>query len=482
MAFLGGSSSGQQPTVYSGASRFHYTAVLANPNSGDVSELPARFYDKQTIPLVNSTEGYSVALSKLSIQGAAANLPLLLPPLRALSTGSEDVIKTGYTVGVRFRVEKGASSARTGTGTHAWTPMLTQSIDIPTIYPTANRADAASKFYWVTSLYDVMDAVNKGISDLVAGGSASGMTFTQSNYGASVWQDGNTGVRTVASLSDFVPTNGFALQDGRAPFAMTLDPQLQWYSMMSTEQCAADVDVPGYPRIGGTTFATDTYLTAYLYFNDKLLEAVPFDWLVDRTVPLTSATLQSENPDRVRSPAFNAAAVGSSYFYPLALSSTHARVTLPGALQQEGQAYSFGRNAAATTAIFSTPQENPAFDNWRPYTGFAITSGSIIAYPTTVAQNVVSSSGFAGASNSGTRINNILFEADVPGGKGAFALQNGTNYEPSVMQWKAIKAGSDLSSVDLQLYLRTRTGDYIPWMVTNGGTISIQLVFALVPW
>jgi hypothetical protein len=251
--------------------------------------------------------------------------------------------------------------------------------------------------------------------------------------------------------------------------------------MLCTEQCAGDVDVPGYPRLGGTTFATDTFLTAYLYFNDKLLEAIPFDWLIDRTVPLTAATLQSENPDRVRAAIFNTGpdATGS-FFYPLALSSTHATALLPGAVQQPGQMYNFGRNAAVTTAIFSTPQENPAFDNWRPYTGFAITSGSIIAYPTTVAQNVVTASSFV--PTAGTKINNILFEADIPGGKGAFTLQNGTSHEPSVLQWKAIKAGSDLSTVDLQLYLRTRTGDYIPWMVTNGGAIAIQLVFALQPW
>ena len=480
MAFQGGSFSGQQPTVYSGASRFHYTAVLANPNSGDVSELPARFYDKQSIPLVRSTEGYCVALSKLSIQGAAANLPLLLPPLRALSTGSEDVIKTDYTVGVRWRVEKGLVGSRTGTSVYASTPMLTMPVDIPTIYPDASRSDASSKFYWVTSLYDVMDAVNKAMSDLVAGGNTGALTFTPT--GAGIWADGTSAAKSVPSLTDFVPTNGFALQDGRAPFALAYDPQLQWYSMLATEQCAADVDVPGYPKLaGGTLFAPDTYLTAYLYFNDKLLEAVPFDWLIDRTTAATNASLHSENPDRVRGPVFNTApdATGS-YFYPLSLSSTHATAILPGALQQLASTYNFGRNAALTSAIFATPQENPAFDNWRPYTGFAVTSGSIIAFPTTVGQNVVS--GGVLAPSASTKINNILFEADIPNGKGAYTLQNGTDYDPNVLQWKAIKAGSDLSSVDLQLYLRTRTGDYIPWMVTNGGAITIQLVFSLQPW
>lgn len=482
----------QQPTVYGGAGKFHYTAVLTNSNSGDVSESEARYEDRQAIPLINDTTGYSVALSKLTIQGSSANLPLLIPPLRALSTAGEDFIKTNYCISVRYRVEQGAAATRTLSTPHAWSAPIVKYIDIPSIYPDESRADVNGKFYWVTSVYDVVDAINAAIADAFAGGNigeATGgsLVFTANAAGIFSGGGGTATTANVSNLTEFVAANGFTLQDGRAPIALTYDPQLKWCSFLTDERAAADIDVPGYAIAPGSNavFQNNTFLSAYVYFNDKLLEAMPFDWVVDMNTPtgVLTTRLQSMNPDRVRDPAFNSAVAetGSGFMYPLALTSTHAQALAPALASVPAQAYSFGRNSAVTTATFVVPQENPAFDNWRPYTGFAIRSDTIHAYPTAIGQNVVDRSGsFVPAV--GTKLNGVLFEADMPLKGGLYTVQDGLEYDPNILQWKSLKSGSNLSIVDFKLYLRTRSGDYVPWRVTNGGTITAQLVFALQPW
>jgi len=130
------------PTVYKGSDRWYYTAVLSNPKTGDVAEQQARFYDQRTVPLIEDTGGYCAALNKLTIRGAAANLPILVPPIqRATPAADPPLMYTDYMLGVRYLAFDPASAD------YAISDMQVAQLRIPSTYPADDRTDTAT--VWV---------------------------------------------------------------------------------------------------------------------------------------------------------------------------------------------------------------------------------------------------------------------------------------------------------------------------------------------
>jgi hypothetical protein len=62
--------------------RFYYNAVLTNPSSAYIADpQPARFLDTRAVPLIRDCSDYHLTIARLSILGATAKLPLLLPQI-----------------------------------------------------------------------------------------------------------------------------------------------------------------------------------------------------------------------------------------------------------------------------------------------------------------------------------------------------------------------------------------------------------------
>lgn len=464
------------PTLYKGSDRWYYTAVLSNPKSGDVAEQPARFYDQRTVPLIEDTAGYCAALNKLTIRGAAANLPLLVPPVqRATDPADPPLIYTDYMLGVRYLAFDPA------TGDYAVSNMHVAQLRIPSTYPNDNRADTSggSKFYWVSSQADVAMAINTALQDAFTVNADRQPIFI--NQVGAVCTSSGTALTT--PFADWTP--GTSAAGYTAPYYCTL-AAYSYGTVTDLKKMVIMANAGAFPSDVGVpmlsphpNFRAGTHFRAYVYFNDKLLEACPWDTLYDRfTDPATlffpapwleqvPYTLFNSGDKEVVGPSTGSAYTAKStptapsgFLYPLALTQYHAETALG-------------------TAASNWLQENAATSNWTFYTGLALASGVLPGYPIAVGVNSADAS-----SSAQTNTVNVLFEADlpiVPEG-GVYSLQNGLDFRPENLQWQRLKPGVRLSSMDLSLYLRTRKGDYVPWMITNGGLVTAQIVLSTDPW
>lgn len=442
------------PTFYKGAKVWYYNAVLTIPNSGDVNEQVGRFYDPRTVPLIEDTGDFIVALRNLNVTGSAANLPILVPPLRSLTaSGAEPYINTGYAIGVRYLALNPSYPT-----SYAYSDMQVSALRVPSAYPTSDRQTTTSKFYWITSQADVMVAINTTLNDVFTVDSSRQPKFT--NVGpASICQ----------TVTASVPFGWQPCGDASFPNTpivcslaeSTESPTSAKRMVMSGANFIADLGggVSIDPLNAEWTAGTTIY--AYVYFNDKLLEAVPWDTLFDYFPTSTSPVWAEQLPAAV----FNSGPITTLGFtdmgsvYPMAFTRPHGQM--------------MSTQVRAPRWI----QENSATSNWGYYTGVAITSGMLPAYPTTTGVNEVITKGAASVANTASAP--ILFECAIPSpSEGLYALQNGFTETPSVLQWQTMKPGVRLGAVDLQLYLKTRYGNYEPWSITNGGSITVGLVFS----
>lgn len=469
------------PTLYKGSDRWYYTAVLSNPKTGDVAEQQARFYDQRTVPLIEDTAGYCAALNKLTIRGAAANLPILVPPIqRATLPSDPPLMYTDYMLGVRYLAFDPAS------GDYAVSDMQVAQLRIPSTYPQDNRADTsgASKFYWVSSQADVATAINTSLQD----------AFTVDVNRRPTFYNVVGGVCTTSGTPVGTPfaawTPGTTAAGYTAPFSCSLAACYNYGTVTDLKKMvlmAANGQFPsdvGVSMLAGPhpNFRAGTHFRAYVYFNDKLLEACPWDTLYDSFADPVSTSYPMPWLEQVPNAFFNSSdteLIGPAPPPPLPKYSVPGIPTALTGFMYPLALTQFHGESANATAISTWVQENAAVSNWTFYTGLAVASGVLPGFPVALGVNSTDV-----ALNAQTNTNAILFEADlpiVPEG-GLYSLQNGLDFRPENLQWQRLKPGVRLSSMDLSLYLRTRKGDYVPWMVTNGGAITIQLVISTDPW
>lgn len=123
-------------------------------------------------------------------------------------------------------------------------------------------------------------------------------------------------------------------------------------------------------------------------------------------------------------------------------------------------------------------QEYEATSAWSVYTGLAITSNMVPAYEESFGVNVVTTEN--NPANAGNSSSNIIFDVDLSQDQ-IHQIQAGMTFVPPVFRYAKLRSGV-LNGVDLNLYLRTRDGRYVPWMITNGGTVNIKLMFTRDPF
>lgn len=203
-----------------------------------------------------------------------------------------------------------------------------------------------------------------------------------------------------------------------------------------------------------------------LLFNDKLLELMPME--------VMPSTLTASSVYVYPTMSWQTSPQTTSQYpsmYPLCLQPLVADDFI---------------NAASTSTGWNPgkfneyvyEQEYDSTSNWTVFTGLAITSNTIPAYEEAFGVNAIGPSGFnTGAS---TSTSNIIFDLDLTQDQ-IHQLQSGVAFIPSVLRWAKLK-NSSLSGIDFSIALRTRSGKFVPWYMTNGGTVSVKFIFSTTPF
>ena len=134
-------------------------------------------------------------------------------------------------------------------------------------------------------------------------------------------------------------------------------------------------------------------------------------------------------------------------------------------------------SAASTIHPFITfPQETSTVFNWSPITALVFTSNTLPVNPNQVSTPLIynenSLSFSRGGSNSATE--NIV--TDIVSSDGQY--RGGIVYTPSAQYRKITLFGNQpLHNLDLNIYYRLKTGEMIPFRLSEGGACTLKLLF-----
>jgi hypothetical protein len=482
-------------SVYGTSDTFYYNAVLSNPNVGDVTEIPARFFEQRQVPLLTADEAgdWSVALARLGIIGSTANLPVLVPTVNGTSGQAAPMIETAYEVGVQYTLWTTANPATAVAVSKS--ALYTDALRIPSVYPDDTASTTDSKFYWVTTGTDVVTALNRAVSRLMQPQtwqtSLTSMPFVTT--GAAGGVSGSVSCSTGSALNPLLFYQGGASPE---PVATNGMPGW-WYFTLDKDTYKICMHVAVNPYLPTelaaartvTMSATTYYLTADIYFNDKLLELFPLDTLFPYSASLTAANNTWGGLPRapytdyqtVYTRVFGTAPTTVNGFYPLNVTQDVVDIYVQAPTNSLNFTHAPGGGGGGGSAYQSEVeiwQEYEATSAWSVYTGMTITSSMICAYAEAGGTNSIAS--INSIQSPGVADVNILFDFDLTQDT-LHQIQRGIGYVPNVFRYSKLRGGQALTGIDLYFYLRTRDGRYVPWMVTNGGTISAKFMFTKKP-
>lgn len=158
----------------------------------------------------------------------------------------------------------------------------------------------------------------------------------------------------------------------------------------------------------------------------------------------------------------------------------YGNISLPNPAQPAPYNVVLARQCALTTTTIQAlqwTQEQSAQSSWSVYTGLAITSNNIPAYEEAYGLNVLGSNEAPSAGASST---NIIFDIDLAQDE-LHQIQGGIGFTPTVFRYAKLRGGP-LNNMDIQFWLRKKNGQFVPWMMDAGGTISAKLMFTRAPY
>jgi len=519
--------------------RWFYNAVLTNKQAGDIIPVMARFLEQRTVPLISNCAEYYVALARLAISGPTRNFPILAPAVAELTPpGAPPVINTDYYVGVRFTAFIQSTGVAPNTGNQQFTPVGYSAINLaqlqlPSELPTANATSPSGEFYQVFSVHPLMDALNAAIVMATSYWGVGGPNPNAVNAGFT-WLGPSYGAVPSASWTPF-PGSLSSNDTSSLPWIQARMDESYMMSLRAPVIVEDNYQTPAPPQpfeqlhnpfvgpaeqiyTNNVTYPAGqvVYFQAHLYFNDKLAELLPMPtvppyagsvasgtgFLNRRLAPnpfLLRAQVNSTldpalitqiaqfdaqpwvdyttvsvapSPTRLSSPTFG--------MYPIATYPHRAAIevvpTFATSLLELGvgnQAFSI---YPVTYAVW--PQEYTTQSNWSVYDGLAITSNTLPAYEEAFGVNEISASGLPTTANADT--SNVIFDLDLTQDQ-LHQIQQGITFVPAVYRYAKMKQGA-LSNIDLQVFLRTRDGAFVPWMMDAGGTMSMKLMFTKTPF
>lgn len=566
--------------------RWYYNAVLSNPSTGDTTEVVGRYIEQRTVPLLDDCSGYYVSLARMSVIGATASLPVLVPPVSAPPPAGTDMITTQYAVGLRWTFYDADTSSVLG-----YSELMTDYLQIPSLYPTSPRTDPQGKFYWVNSAKHIEQAINSSIQRLAAKQQVTGVAVPNSPW-------------TISMPVGKVNTTAYPFADATMPYYVTLDKDTYRVTVHSpypykTNTLTAGDSNYNYVYTTGVTVSNfspapvvEGRLT--LFFNDKLMEIMPIECYPATatrgvgepsvsftvgslvlngggaygtvTIPIPSGTwavddLMTYLTYQARTSVFNNGNPAPITPFKITYNSSAKTFTMTWALTAGTNSISWTSTGAGSVALsmgytntsgsatgtltytsasqivdvgtanpwlystkpwYTSPQlsstgqnyypvlteaeaadyvgppsgsaYNPSttvcqweatfeqeFDNtsaWSPYTGLAITSNMIPAMEEALGINITPNNNAVQSAAATT--NNIIFDLDLTQDM-IHQIQTGIAFTPALFRYAKLKS-APLTGIDLNFYLRRKDGTYVPWNITNGGTINVKLMFCKTPY
>lgn len=449
-----------------GPDRWYYNATISNPQTGDTDPVIGRFSEQRTVPLMTSCAGYYVALARLSIIGSTGNLPILIPPVSQLT--NDGIIHTDYYVSVRwtFRTSTGVAYAYADSGPVA--------LDIPSKYADQSGLAAEGPYYWVDSADSIVTALNVAISQ-----AAKQVNLPINVVGTGPALGPTTGATPVYTNSTFYHGSTTTGRDTTVMWYATLDKdsyKIYLHAFGENDGATLPGTPSELPRPTPLSPGGSTQVTADLFFSDKLLELFPMETMAPYrtataaywTVPLNRAPWV----DYYQYPVGTLSSPRAIPMYPLAL----ARANADDVVEQPttGMNFLFG---TSSTVEFVWAQEYESTSAWSPFTGLAITSSTIPAETEAVGINLSDSYSIQ---PSGKATANIIFDIDLAQST-IHQLQQGVAFAPNTYRYAKLN-DAPLYGVDFDLLLRTRSGLYVPWYITNGGSVSAKFMFLRNPY
>jgi hypothetical protein len=521
--------------------RWFYNAVLTNKQAGDIVPVSARFLEQRTVPLISNCAEYYVALARLAISGPTRNFPILAPAVAELTPpGAPPVINTDYYVGVRFTAFMQDSNEQTPNINFravGYSDMNLAQLQIPSELPTANASSPSGEFYQVFSVHPLMDALNAAIVMATSYWGVGGPNPNAVNAGFT-WLPPFPGV--AQPPLNWTPFPG-SLSSNDTSTLPWIQARMDENFMMSLrapvivednyqtpappppanpfEQLHNPFVGPALQILSNNVNYVTTpqlYFQAHLYFNDKLAELLPMPTVPPyagsvasgvgalnrglapnpflrraQVAPVADPLLLTQiaqyaaqpwvdyttvrvapSPTRLSSPTFG--------MYPIATYPHRAAIEVvptfaTGVMEPFVGNQSFSIYPV-TYAVW--PQEYTTQSNWSVYDGLAITSNTLPAYEEAFGVNEISATGQPTTANADT--SNIIFDLDLTQDQ-LHQIQQGVTFVPAVYRYAKMKQGA-LSNIDLQVFLRTRDGSFVPWMMDAGGSMSMKLMFTKTPF
>lgn len=502
----------------SSTDRWFYNATISNSGSGNVRPAEAKYEEVRTVPLIPDLSPFYVTLARMSVTGSTANFPICIPPLAGLTPdGTSPIMLTDLSVGVRMTVTDTATNTVVG-----YSEMNTMPLILPSAYPDYPRNDRDSAFYWVEYVSTLGEALNSAISaafnqqyKFVPTGATVIPTIDASPFVPPTDSAGTTPTGAVATfeyLRATVDPDSYKLTLS-APYAVVteLSAAVPKDSILAIPN---PFNGPSKPSNTSSNFAAfpTLRLQAHVFFNDKLLELFPMATVAPGVTwnPKIFPTPVNTNSDVAPNCSTNLA-VGPTGLVPITwLDPDQTAIVTYGGLVAQRTALmyciqTFPRSAtvinsdtratfgSASTGVtsqdgpwmfnvasLSWTQEYGATGSWAPITGIAITSSNIPVYEEAYGVNSIDPvTGMVDAS-SGKASSNIIFDIDLLQDT-AHSVQGGVYYVPGAYRWAKCRPGA-LNTVDLRLLLRKRDGTFVPWVLDNGGTVNIKLMFCTDPY
>lgn len=158
-------------------------------------------------------------------------------------------------------------------------------------------------------------------------------------------------------------------------------------------------------------------------------------------------------------------------FSCLLLNGSHA-VTVP-------EDYVWAASSGSITiSCLKWQQEFSSSSSWAVYTGMAITSNTIPAYEEAYGVNSIEDENTI--TTAGASMSNIIFDLDLSQDE-IHQIQQGVSFVPSMYRYAKLRRGA-IQNIDLNLFLRTSDGKFVPWVIDSGGTVSIKFMFTKTPY
>ena len=158
---------------------------------------------------------------------------------------------------------------------------------------------------------------------------------------------------------------------------------------------------------------------------------------------------------------------------PMIINSTTSTTGLN--YQISCNAYGIGSTSTSTYTQQLLIQEYSTISVWNPVMSIVFTSNTMPIVCEQLSAPLVFMNGTTIQSTNNSNIANIITDFEADNG----IYKPNLVYQPSIFRYKELIGNSPLSSIDIQCYWKSRSGNLIPFYLNTGCSASMKLMFVL---